>query len=122
MIRKNDINVAAKVYASTIDSYRTLNTNCIYYELDNTDLEKAFIAGAEWYRDHLFARLWHSADKEPKGDYWNILCQDEEGNSWSISKWNLYDIYEDWKQAVECDKIDKWAYIEDFNIIWNNEG
>lgn len=72
----------------------------------------AFVAGVD-YTDRHPKNVWHDASEEPKGNYWKILCQDEEGSCWVEERGDMVYSHNTWNEYIEIEMVVKWAYISD---------
>ena len=71
-----------------------------------------FMTGAKWSDEHP-KNMWHSADEEPEGRDWRILCEDDSGNCWVASRRDAFTIGYNWKEFAEDKALKRWAYISD---------
>ena len=83
-----------------------------YY--DDINRHNAFLHGVEWADEHPdLSSLWHSADEEPEGGYWRILCQDEEDGCWVENKNDAMRLHNTWNEYAAIEMVVKWAYIDE---------
>lgn len=59
------------------------------------------------------ASLWHDASEEPKGDNWEIICQNEKGECYLECKADSMRLPVTWGEYAAIKRIIKWAYISD---------
>ena len=76
------------------------------------DVYDAFVSGAKWADEHP-KDVWHSADEEPDGRDWRILCEGESGNCWVASRRDAFTIGYNWQEFAEDEALTRWAYIND---------
>lgn len=116
MNREEEIKQVAENYASQMCKdcpARILfcekkNKKCV----ERREQEKVYADGAKWADKHP-ANVWHSADEEPQGGYWRILCQDEEDGCWVENKNDAMRLHNTWNEYVAIELVVKWAYIRD---------
>ena len=83
-----------------------------YY--DDINCHNAFLHGVEWADEHPdLSSLWHSADEEPEGNNWKILCQDEMGGCWVENRVDAMLLHNTWSGYAGIEMLVKWAYIKD---------
>lgn len=114
---REEIKQVAENYASNICN------NCsamLYCEdknkkcVERREREKVFADGAKWAEECLnLSSLWHSADKEPEGGYWRIICQDEEGGCWVENRNDAMRLHNTWDEYVAIELVVRWAYVSD---------
>ena len=113
---REEIKQAAEAYASQMCKdcpARILfceekNKKCV----ERREQEEVFADGVKWADKHP-ANVWHSADEEPTGDEWTVLCQDKYGSCFLVEYRPYSDSDETWDEYVNSLFISKWAYIHD---------
>ena len=107
---KEEIKYASKDYVNyLLDKQEYHNEN---YTED--DIRQAFEKGAMLANNNPdTSSLWHSADEEPVGGYWRILCQDEEDGCWVENSNDAIRLHNTWNEYVAIELVVKWAYIRD---------
>lgn len=86
------------------------NKKCV----ERREQENVFADGYKWADNNPdLSSLWHSADEEPQGNNWKILCQDEENGCWVENRTDAIDLHNTWNEYVEIEMVVKWAYISD---------
>ena len=114
---REDIKQVAENYASQMcnDCSAMLycedkNKKCV----ERREREKVFADGVKWAEECLnLSSVWHSADEEPVGGYWRILCQDEEDGCWVENSNDAIRLHNTWNEYVAIELVVKWAYIRD---------
>lgn len=117
MNREEEIKQIAENYASQMCK----NCSAMLYCEDNNkkcverrEQENVYVDGAKWSDNNPdLSSLWHSANEEPKGNNWKILCQDEENGCWVENRTDAIDLHNTWNEYVEIEMVVKWAYISD---------
>lgn len=117
MNREEEIKQIAENYASQMCK----NCSAMLYCEDNNkkcverrEQENVYVDGAKWADNNPdLSSLWHSANEEPKGNNWKILCQDEENGCWVENRTDAIDLHNTWNEYVEIEMVVKWAYISD---------
>lgn len=72
-----------------------------------------FFYGALWADKHPnLASLWHDESEEPKGDNWEIMCQNEKGECYLECKADSMRLPVTWDEYAAIKRIIKWAYID----------
>ena len=99
MNREEQILKAARDYNSGI----TLSSPSSVIHFEN---------GAKWADEHP-VDVWHQADKEPQGNNWKILCQDEDGGCWVENKNDAMRLHNTWNEYAAIEMVVKWAYINE---------
>ena len=114
MKREEEIKQASKSYASKmcdlcLDEYcKEKGLVCHQFK----EYVAAYSKGVKWADEHP-QNVWHSADEEPAGGYWRIICQDEEGGCWVENRNDAMRLHNTWNEYVAIELIVKWAYIKD---------
>lgn len=86
------------------------NKKCV----ERREQEKVFADGVKWAEECLnLSSLWHSADEEPAGNNWKILCQDEMGGCWVENRVDAMLLHNTWSGYAGIEMLVKWAYIKD---------
>ena len=63
--------------------------------------------------DKFPVNIWYEASKEPEGNNWRILCQDEEGGCWVENRDEVMRLHNTWDEYAATELVVKWAYISD---------
>lgn len=115
MERDEELQQAAEAYASIMCN------NCsarLYCEEKNKKCAEyreqvnIYADAVKWADEHP-KNVWHSADEEPEGKDWRILCEGASGNSWVASRRDAFTIGYNWQEFAEDKALKRWAYLSE---------
>ena len=115
MERDKELQQAAEAYASIMCN------NCsarLYCEEKNKKCAEYreqvnIYADAVKWADEQPKNVCHSAEEEPAGRDWRILCEDESGNCWVASRYCVFSISFNWEEYALDKALARWVYIKD---------